>query len=90
MPGADVVCVLHEICPLVVGLECLHFSAKVWREDLEDPSIRILICEGPGKVSVSDVAHISATSNCLPVEIEHNQLPFCCRFHYTICVCECQ
>jgi hypothetical protein len=42
----------HKVCPLHFGLELLHPSSELWPENFKHISIRVLICERPGGISL--------------------------------------
>lgn len=79
MTYADRYTDIHKICPLDFILEILHLATEVGREDLEYPSVGVLICHRPISIRF-DLDYIWRLGQIglgtAPVEVEHDQLPF--------------
>lgn len=70
--------ILHEIGPLNgrprFPRAISHFSTNVGCEDFKDPSIRVLVCHGPGWGCVCVSVVVVVVMMYLPVKVEYDKL----------------
>ena len=64
---------LHDICPLCLTMEILHFPAQIGGEDFKDPSVRVLVCDGPWRTISTRDLHTHQL-RIVPIKVKDDEL----------------